>query len=904
MVGELVWAWDKDGSIGSYDIGPADPTLAVLEQPVAPAPVPWLAWKGEQVKLVSCDVPADTPADASFVIDDWSGSSGAAPVLAGDETSWYRNDNSLCVSEHIASSGAGLATVRVAVPAYDPADAPAFTPKLHVAWMTLATPTLQGGGSGVFTGGGTPAPLAVQVKGSLPTPAGELTLPDDWATFASRYAADSSDWDVHGGTGSTAVGPYDPWRPETLLLDGLLSAADAPMPPARVDLLVSDGGFGSFATTAKASDGSSPFGSAFLAASDSASAQASGVDGSGQFLADGRNADNSYAFWQFANTVGPAESFNDCKDAAGRPYPRGGFTQVAVYSDEHGGAGVAFDPTGVTLTPDSNGRCDPSSISATPHVVATGSVTAEVSYPYGSTAPPLVSNALTFVRQSLEGSDLACLPKGLNEWFCVVRLQDESGAGLQGQVEFSAQAAAGPSPTITADAARLGGYDTTGQRTLSTGGGFVSLVAGPNGQAGIAVHSTTMQLLDVDVEELGTRNGGAGIFRSALIDPTIVSQTTTTVPPGGTASAPGVVQTAVTSPAGGTVTVVDHVTTGPAPPGYTLLGHTIEITAPASTMSAPLHLVFDIDPAQYGTADPLTLQVLRDGQTLPDCATPPTQACVSSRTVLANGHAQLSILTDHASLWQFARPSDTTPPSDAPVVTGTKGPNIWYRTDVAVAWHWTDSASGIDTAACTQTSTSSGEGSAITVTSTCRDKAGNSATDTRVFSIDKTSPHIVYGSHPASYTVDQSVVITCTAADPAPSSGISSSTCSNITGAAYSFGLGNHTYTATAVDNAGNSSSATTSFAVTVTPSSLCALTQHLVQSSAKYQALSAKQKATIDAVVTGACGQLNQITAKLSAKQKAALVTAYVNAVTTLVNEGWLTVAQGTALKTLAAAL
>ena len=32
IVGELVWAWNKDGSPGSYDIGPGDPTLGVLDE--------------------------------------------------------------------------------------------------------------------------------------------------------------------------------------------------------------------------------------------------------------------------------------------------------------------------------------------------------------------------------------------------------------------------------------------------------------------------------------------------------------------------------------------------------------------------------------------------------------------------------------------------------------------------------------------------------------------------------------------------------------------------------------------------------------------------------------------------------------------------------------------------------
>ncbi len=31
VAGELAWAWNKDGSVGSYDIGPGDPTLALLD---------------------------------------------------------------------------------------------------------------------------------------------------------------------------------------------------------------------------------------------------------------------------------------------------------------------------------------------------------------------------------------------------------------------------------------------------------------------------------------------------------------------------------------------------------------------------------------------------------------------------------------------------------------------------------------------------------------------------------------------------------------------------------------------------------------------------------------------------------------------------------------------------------
>ena len=88
---------------------------------------------------------------------------------------------------------------------------------------------------------------------------------------------------------------------------------------------------------------------------------------------------------------------------------------------------------------------------------------------------------------------------------------------------------------------------------------------------------------------------------------------------------------------------------------------------------------------------------------------------------------------------------DTTPPTDEPVVTGTKGENGWYRGDVSVAWHWTDGESGIDKSACTESSTSTGEGAAVVVSSSCTDLAGNTAAEKLTFKIDTTKPTIADG---------------------------------------------------------------------------------------------------------------------------------------------------------------
>jgi hypothetical protein len=97
---------------------------------------------------------------------------------------------------------------------------------------------------------------------------------------------------------------------------------------------------------------------------------------------------------------------------------------------------------------------------------------------------------------------------------------------------------------------------------------------------------------------------------------------------------------------------------------------------------------------------------------------------------------------------------DKTPPADNPVVTGTAGSNGWYLSDVAVAWNWTDAGSGIDPANCTQNNSTSGEGTAITVSSTCYDLAGNSASDSRTFKINNT-PMVLSPSSLPNPTWDQ-----------------------------------------------------------------------------------------------------------------------------------------------------
>ena len=245
-------------------------------------------------------------------------------------------------------------------------------------------------------------------------------------------------------------------------------------------------------------------------------------------------------------------------------------------------------------------------------------------------------------------------------------------------------------------------------------------------------------------------------------------------------------------------------------------------------------------------------------------------------------------------------PADTTPPtinaaaSPAPNVSG------WNKTEVTVSYACTDAGSGVNQAASSlgnDVLTASG-----TATGTCIDNAGNSANATYTAQIDKVAPTLSYSGNTGSYPLLQTVAITCNAADSL--SGLASSTCPSASGPAWTFGAGPHTLSATATDRAGNTSSASTTFTVNVSPSALSALTKQFVQSSAKYLALRLPQRAAVDALVTAACNFLLNIGPATAPAAKAQFINAYKQGVQALVAPGWLTASQANTLKTLASSI
>lgn len=85
---------------------------------------------------------------------------------------------------------------------------------------------------------------------------------------------------------------------------------------------------------------------------------------------------------------------------------------------------------------------------------------------------------------------------------------------------------------------------------------------------------------------------------------------------------------------------------------------------------------------------------------------------------------------------------DITPPEADPTQSPARNVYGWNNSDVTVTWDWIDFGVGIDDANCTESSTSSGEGSELELTATCSDLSGNEGSSSYRVNVDKTKPTI------------------------------------------------------------------------------------------------------------------------------------------------------------------
>jgi hypothetical protein len=268
-------------------------------------------------------------------------------------------------------------------------------------------------------------------------------------------------------------------------------------------------------------------------------------------------------------------------------------------------------------------------------------------------------------------------------------------------------------------------------------------------------------------------------------------------------------------------------------------------------------------------------------------------------------------------------PPDTSPPTTSIALSPAPNGAGWNNTDVSVNLSATDpdgvadvatvqySAAGAQTiaptvvAGSTASFTLTAEG-VTTVTYFAKDKAGNTeAAHTQVVRIDKTPPTVTYTGNATTYTIDQTVSITCTAVDPpnangTAGSGLALSTCVNVSGPAYSFPLGSNTFSASATDVAGNTGSGSTTFTVQVTFAGLCNLTVQFIQSSAAFQTLPEPAQAQADRL----CRLLERADLASDPEKKAKLIEHYQKALPLLVKFTFLTADQSAILLTLSQAL
>jgi len=195
------------------------------------ANVPYLAWRGEHVRLEFCDENALTTEDgvATWSLEDWSGDPMNGSVPVPQQIFGAAHIYSGCAYTDYVSQKSGIAFVKLVIS--DPTDGSnLYEKQFLVGWMDLLKPTVTGGGdvnaqdfcyaqlrdASVISLYGPYAVcdpkldprhrVNVLVKGNIPLLANfsewglgdHLTMPDDWAKWAAVMARSTADFNVAG----------------------------------------------------------------------------------------------------------------------------------------------------------------------------------------------------------------------------------------------------------------------------------------------------------------------------------------------------------------------------------------------------------------------------------------------------------------------------------------------------------------------------------------------------------------------------------------------------------------------------------------------------------------------------------------------------------------------------------
>jgi hypothetical protein len=159
-------------------------------------------------------------------------------------------------------------------------------------------------------------------------------------------------------------------------------------------------------------------------------------------------------------------------------------------------------------------------------------------------------------------------------------------------------------------------------------------------------------------------------------------------------------------------------------------------------------------------------------------------------------------------------PADVTAPDIAPVITGTLGTNGWYTSNVSVTWSVTDPESTIDSQSGCDASSVNADTTGTTLTCTAT-SAGGTSTESVTISRDATAPVVSIVSPIDGGTYTQNAVLLADYACTDATSGVD--TCYGLMASGEAINTattGSKSFSVTATDAAGNTSTVANSYSV------------------------------------------------------------------------------------------
>ncbi|HET7486885.1 MAG TPA: HYR domain-containing protein [Acidimicrobiales bacterium] len=199
-----------------------------------------------------------------------------------------------------------------------------------------------------------------------------------------------------------------------------------------------------------------------------------------------------------------------------------------------------------------------------------------------------------------------------------------------------------------------------------------------------------------------------------------------------------------------------------------------------------------------------------------------------------DAHGNTGSATFSVTVRDTTAPAITTPGNLVVEATSPAGASAAFAVSA------TDRVDGTVAPTCSATSGSTFPLGTTTVACKATDTRGNTGSASFTVTVrDTVAPTVSYAGNQGTYALDETVHITCSAADSG--SGVASSTCADIVGPAWSFGVGAHTFSATATDRAGNVGTGSTTFTVAVSSATLCSLTRQFATKAGVAQSLCVK---------------------------------------------------------------